>query len=105
VTSSANGSNTPPDAGLTSEEAQQRLEQFGPNQPGGDRGTHSLLELFGLFTNPLALVLIGAAGVSAWVGDVTGAGIIIAIVLIGAGINFTQTLYCAPKTGRVGEWK
>lgn len=81
----------PPNPGLSSEEARERLKRVGPNQPTGERNGHVLAELFGLFANPLALVLLGAAGVSAWLGDSTGAAIIVAIVLIGAGINFAQT--------------
>jgi Mg2+-importing ATPase len=84
-------SDSPPAPGLSSHDADERLKRFGPNQPAGVRGGHTLVELFGLFTNPLALVLLGAAGVSAWLGDATGAAIIVVIVVIGAGINFVQT--------------
>ncbi|MFM8274626.1 MAG: HAD-IC family P-type ATPase, partial [Gemmata sp.] len=80
-----------PGSGLTSEEAEERLKRYGPNEPAGDRSGHALAELFSLFCNPLVLVLLGAAGVSAWLGDATGAAIVVTIVLIGAGINFVQT--------------
>jgi Mg2+-importing ATPase len=87
----ATSASAPPIPGLSSDEARERLERVGPNQPAGERNGHLLAELVGLFANPLALVLLGAAGVSAWLGDETGAAIIVAIVLIGAGINFVQT--------------
>jgi P-type Mg2+ transporter len=90
MTTAADGAGAPLGAGLSGDEARARLAQYGPNE-FVTRGRLPLAELFGLFTNPLALVLIGAAIVSAVVGDPTGAGIIIAVVLISAAINFAQT--------------
>jgi Mg2+-importing ATPase len=89
--------------GLTSDEAEKRLRRFGPNQPVADRRRLPVAELIGLFANPLALVLLTAAGVSAWVGDATGAGIIVAVVLAGAAINFTQTYRSARAIRRLRE--
>jgi len=77
--------------GLTADEAQERLKRFGPNQPAAARHSRPWLELVSLFVNPLVLLLLGAAGVSAFVGDPIGAGIITGIVVVGAGINFVQT--------------
>jgi Mg2+-importing ATPase len=97
------GPGPPPGSGLSTDEACERLRQFGPNRPEGGHSRHSLADLLGLFTNPLALVLLGAAAVSAWVGDRTGAGIIVTIVVLGAAINFAQTYRSARAVRRLRE--
>jgi Mg2+-importing ATPase len=77
--------------GLTSAEARRRLAQHGPNQPASRSGRVAILKVLAPFVSPLSLVLIAAAVVSAVLGDPTGAGIIIAIVLAGSAINLAQT--------------
>ena len=89
--------------GLTSDEAGERLKTYGPNQPAAEHRRHPIAELIALFTNPLAIVLLAAAAVSAWVGDPIGAGIIVAIVLAGAGINFFQTYRSSQAMVRLRE--
>ncbi len=81
-----------PAQGLTSVEARDRLDRIGPNKPSPSRQGVGLLHLLTLFANPLAIVLIIAAGISALVGEVTSSIIIILMVLVGIGINFFQTL-------------
>lgn len=99
----SSGGTSSADVGLTSFEALDRLKRFGPNQPVAGRGHNPLTELVGLFSNPLVLVLIAAAAVSAWVGDETGAAIIVVIVLAGAAINFVQTYRSARAILRLRE--
>lgn len=78
-------------AGLTSQEAEQRLRQFGPNDPSPARRRSFLTELLLLFVNPLVIILLVAAAVSGFIGQILDAGIIAGMVLIGIGINFFQT--------------
>jgi len=78
-------------AGLTSEEARQRLKQYGKNEPGTKRAHSPWEELLLLLLNPLAIVLLVAAIISALIGQQIDAFIIIALVLIGTGIDFVQT--------------
>src|SRR4051794_22455485 len=87
-------------AGLTAVEAARRQDEYGPNEPAPARGGGGFAELAGQFANPLALVLIAAAVVSAVAGDPTGAAVIVAIVLVGAAINFTQTYRSARAVRR-----
>ena len=78
-------------AGLTEQEAAARLDQFGPNEPAATQ-RHSLLsDLLHVSMNPLTLILLIAAVVSACTGDAVDAGIIAAIVLLSGAIDFTQT--------------
>ena len=77
--------------GLTAQEAEARLEQFGPNEPAATQQHSFLSDLLHQFTNPLVLILIIAAVASAFLGEKVDAGIIGVIVLLSAAIDLTQT--------------
>jgi P-type Mg2+ transporter len=83
--------NQPTIVGLTVQEAQARLDQFGPNEPTATQHHSVLSDLAHEFTNPLVLILIIAAIVSAFLGEKVDAGIIGVIVLLSAAIDLTQT--------------
>jgi len=77
--------------GLTAEEVEVRLGQFGPNEPS-DTQQHSVFsDLLHVFMNPLVLILVIAAVASAFLGQSVDAGIIAVVVLLSAGIDLTQT--------------
>jgi Mg2+-importing ATPase len=77
--------------GLTAQEAEARLDKFGPNEPTATQRHSFLSDLLHQFTNPLVLILIIAAIASAFLGDKVDAGIIAVIVLLSAAIDLTQT--------------
>ncbi len=77
--------------GLTSQEAESRLQQFGPNDPAPAKPHSAILDFLRLFLNPLALILLIAATASVFLGDATDAGIIFAIILLSNTLDFTQT--------------
>jgi Mg2+-importing ATPase len=79
------------DSGLKSQEARAPLLQFGPNDPAPPRRRSAVLDLLRLFFNPLVVILLIAAVVSAFLGQAGDAGIIIAIVLVSVAIDFGQT--------------
>ncbi|MGZ4854806.1 MAG: magnesium-translocating P-type ATPase [Candidatus Angelobacter sp.] len=89
----ANAAQTIPadSTGLTSQEAEERLKRFGPNDPAPASRHSMLAELLLLFVNPLGIILLIAAVISGFIGQLLDAGIIVAMVLIGAGVNFYQT--------------
>ncbi|MGC0778490.1 MAG: HAD-IC family P-type ATPase, partial [Candidatus Acidiferrum sp.] len=80
-----------PMTGLTVEEAEARLNQFGPNEPAATKHYSFLSDLLHAFANPLVLILVMAATASGFLGDKIDAGIIGAIVLISIVIDLTQT--------------
>jgi len=83
---------SPPAAlGLTSADAARRLEQFGPNEPVHVRRLSAVAHLLRLFANPLVAILLVASVISALLGQVVDAAIIITIVVLGVAINFWQT--------------
>jgi Mg2+-importing ATPase len=77
-------------AGLTTAEAEERLERYGSAQLGGARRTHAAWLLARQFTSPLVLILTMAALLSFALHDVTDAVIILAIVLISGMLGFWQ---------------
>ena len=77
--------------GLTAEEAQARLDQFGPNEPAATKHYSFFSDLLHAFANPLVLILVLAATASAFLGDKVDAAIIGVIVLISIVIDLTQT--------------
>jgi Mg2+-importing ATPase len=79
------------DAGLTSQEAQDRLLHYGPNDPAPTKGRSGIVELLLLFVNPLVIILLIAAALAGFLGQLVDAMIISVMVLVGIAINFFQT--------------
>jgi P-type Mg2+ transporter len=77
--------------GLTSAEAARRLAQVGPNEPVAVHRLSTVVQLLRLFVNPLVVILFVASAISALLGQVTDAAIIVTMVLLGVGINFWQS--------------
>jgi Mg2+-importing ATPase len=77
--------------GLTQQEAEERLRQFGPNDPSPRRRGALLLELLLLFLNPLVVILLLASLASGLLGQRADAAIIFLMVALGVTINFVQT--------------
>src|SRR3990172_642284 len=81
---------TDPARGLTDGEAGRRLEKYGPNELIERGGRTSWQILVEKVTNILTLILIGAAAVSIFLGDILDAIVILAIVVLNALLGFSQ---------------
>ena len=79
------------EAGLSSEEASRRLQQYGANELVSTRRASGLLQFLRLFLNPLIAILLVASLVSILLGDPVSASIIITMVLLSNILNFVQT--------------
>jgi len=77
--------------GLDAAEAARRLAQYGPNDPAPKKRRSHLVELLLQFANPLVAILLFASVVSAFVGELVNATIIIVIVSLSVAVNFVQT--------------
>jgi Mg2+-importing ATPase len=75
-------------AGLSEHEAQDRRARYGPNEARAVGHGGPIAALLLLFTNPLVVILLLAAGVSGFLGDIVGATIIAAMVILSVGLNF-----------------
>ena len=76
--------------GLGQQEAANRLEKYGPNDPAPHKESNLLLQILRLFKNPLVIILLIASLVSALVGEVVNSSIIIVMVLLSVTLNFVQ---------------
>jgi Ca2+-transporting ATPase len=79
-----------PRVGLSPEEAQQRLEQYGPNALQEQPGSTWLERLVNQFKNTVVLLLIGAAIVSGITGEWYEAAAILLIVVLNAALGVVQ---------------
>jgi len=81
---------TDPLAGLTVSEAKDRLARVGPNELEEEKKTPLAVKLFYQFKDFLIVILIGAAAISAALGETADAIIIFAVVLINAVLGTIQ---------------
>ncbi|WP_437283395.1 magnesium-translocating P-type ATPase [Sorangium sp. So ce375] len=78
--------------GLTSEEARQRLGRFGPNEPAATtRREAAVVQVLRRFANPLVSILLLASVVSAVLGDLTNAAVVVVIVALSVAVESVQT--------------
>jgi P-type Mg2+ transporter len=77
--------------GLTGEEARKRLSQYGPNEPTGVRRGATLQQMLVFLANPLVLILLVASIITAILGEVLNASIIITMIILSVALNFFQT--------------
>jgi cation-transporting P-type ATPase F len=81
---------TDADTGLTLDESQRRLAELGPNTLPPPRGRGWVLQLLAQVNNPLIYVLLGAAVLTAVLGEVVDASVVFAVVVVNALIGFVQ---------------
>jgi len=76
--------------GLTGSEAAERLLSYGPNADVPKRKSSLFIAIARRFLEPLILLLLFAAGVSAATGDATSAMIITAIIIFSIALDAVQ---------------
>ena len=81
---------TDPAQGLSEEEARRRLAERGPNELQAARRISPWAILLDQLKNVLIVVLLGAVGLSAFLGDVLEAAVIAAIVILAVLLGFVQ---------------
>jgi Mg2+-importing ATPase len=86
-------------AGLTTADAERRLQSVGANDPLAIRSPSRVREFAAPFADPLIITLILASGIAASVGEVASASIIVLMVLLSVALHITQTY----RSGRAVE--
>lgn len=81
---------TNPRRGLTEDEVKRRLERYGYNELKEKEKVSPLALFFNQFKNVLIIILLVAIVLSALVGELVGAGIIMLIVIFCAALGFIQ---------------
>jgi len=77
--------------GLTSQEAEALLAQWGPNEPTRARRYSAARAFLTLFLTPLPLILLVAASIASVTGQKADSAIIAVMVLLGVSLDFYQT--------------
>lgn len=77
-------------SGLSSAEAQQRLERFGPNRLTPPKPRSALARFLTQFDNLLIYILLAAGAITVMLGHLVDAGVIFGVVLINGIIGFIQ---------------
>jgi len=78
------------DEGLSSLESSKRLKKYGANLLKPKKSSNTLTILLSQFKSPITLILLFAAGLSFFLGDVTDTVIIVTIILISSLLGFWQ---------------
>ena len=78
------------ETGLSQEEAQKRLQQYGPNELQKEKGTSRIKMFFEQFTDILIVILLIATALSIAIGELTDAIVIMAIVMATAILGFVE---------------
>ena len=76
--------------GLNSSESSERLKKYGANLLKPKKSSDALTILLSQFKSPIILILLFAAGLSFFLGDVTDTVIIVTIILISSLLGFWQ---------------
>ena len=76
--------------GLSKEDFSSKLEKYGKNELKKEEKKPFIKKLADQFMDPMIIILIAASIVSAFVGEVVDAGIIIAIVIVNAILSLYQ---------------
>ncbi|MBY0578970.1 MAG: magnesium-translocating P-type ATPase [Burkholderiales bacterium] len=76
--------------GLLDREAEERLDQYGPNAVVHEKHKSIARELFERFKNPLNLLLLALAAISFFMQDYTSTIIISIMVFLSVGVSFLQ---------------
>ena len=84
-----NNLNTKQD-GLSQEEAQKRLQQYGLNELQKEKGTSPIKMFLEQFTDILIVILLIATALSLWMGEIVDAIVIMVIVLATAILGFVE---------------
>lgn len=77
-------------AGLSDDEVEARLEQYGHNEVAREQRTSPLKRLINILSNPLSILLIILAIITALTGGGPGVYVILLMVVLGAALRFIQ---------------
>jgi len=78
------------ETGLSQEEAQKRLQEFGPNELKKEKGKSPIKLFVEQFADILIIILLIATGLSIYLGELIDAMVIIAIVMACAILGFVE---------------
>ena len=78
------------EAGLSEEEAERRLDQYGPNEIAEEKARTWVHRLFTASRNPLVILLTVLATISYATGDFRAGTVMLLMVILGLSLRFVQ---------------
>jgi Mg2+-importing ATPase len=87
--------------GLTRAEAEARLKQYGSNLLGQKKEATAVFLFLAQFKSPIILLLVFAASLSIYLGQATGAIIILLIILISGALGYWQERKAADSVSKL----
>ncbi len=76
--------------GLSEEEVERRIEEYGPNEIGGKKSKSAFIRFLDNFKQPLIYILLIASLVSLLIGEKLDAAVIFGVAIINAIVSFIQ---------------
>ena len=89
--------------GLTEEEAQNRHDEYGYNEPAKKKKRTLLLQILSKFVNPLVIVLLIIAAFSLFLGEKVSALLVILMAVMSVMISFFQEYRAGKEAGKLSE--
>jgi len=89
--------------GLSEEEAKNRLEKYGYNEPAKKKKRIILFQILPKFLNPLVIVLLIIAGFSLFFGEKVSAALVILMALMSVFLSFIQEYRAGKEAERLSE--
>ena len=89
--------------GLTTEDADRRIEVYGPNSIEHDDGPPWWRVLGRQFASPLIYALVASAGVAFAFGEVVNGAVVLAVVLLNSAIGFVQEFRAGQAISALAE--
>ncbi len=89
--------------GLSEEETQKRLEQYGYNEPARKKKRTLLIQILSEFVNPLVVVLLIIAGSSFFLGEKISALLVFCMAIFSVFLSFFQEYRASREAERLSE--
>jgi Mg2+-importing ATPase len=89
--------------GLSHEEAQKRLEEYGFNEPAKKKKRTALVQLLSKFTNPLVIVLFIIAAFSLYFQEPFNALLVVLMAIISVFLSFFQEYRAGKEAEKLSE--
>ncbi|MEI7998028.1 MAG: magnesium-translocating P-type ATPase [Candidatus Omnitrophota bacterium] len=89
--------------GLSEDESQKRLEEYGHNEPARKKKRTAVIQLTKLIINPLVIILIIIAGFSFFFGEKMSAFIVGGMAVLSVGLSFIQEHRAGREAEKLSE--
>ena len=89
--------------GLTEQEAQKRLQEYGPNEPAKKKKRTILRQILSKFVNPLVIVLLVIATFSLYFGEKIEALLVILMAIMSVFLSFIQEHRAGKEAEKLSE--